>query len=102
MELIWTGKALSDLARLHGFLAPVNPGAAAQTVRMLTAVPSRILDNPRLGERLDEFHPREVRRLITGLYEFRYEITGSAIYVVRLWHTREDRSGSARPEGSLP
>lgn len=27
MELKWTGKALSDLARLYDFLAPVNAAA---------------------------------------------------------------------------
>ncbi|EPC0135489.1 type II toxin-antitoxin system RelE/ParE family toxin, partial [Shigella flexneri] len=24
-------------------------------------------------------------------YEIRYELTGQAIYVLRLWHTRENR-----------
>ena len=30
MELKWTSKALSDLARLYEFLAPVNKAAAAR------------------------------------------------------------------------
>jgi hypothetical protein len=38
-----------------------------------------------------EFAPREVRRLIVGDYELRYEILEDAIVLVRLWHTREDR-----------
>lgn len=37
-ELKWTNKALSDLVRLHEFLAPVNPHAAARTVQALTAL----------------------------------------------------------------
>lgn len=40
MELKWTGKALSDLARLYEFLAPVNQPAAARTVQQLTAAPT--------------------------------------------------------------
>jgi plasmid stabilization system protein ParE len=91
MELKWTGKALSDLARLHDFLAPSSSSAAARTVRSLTAAPTRLLEQPRIGEKLGEFDPREVRRIQVGRYEIRYEIRGAAIFVLRLWHTREDR-----------
>ncbi len=45
----------------------------------------------RIGERIDEFEPREVRRILVEYYEMRYELTETAIYVLRLWHTREDR-----------
>jgi plasmid stabilization system protein ParE len=91
MELKWTGKAVSDLARLYDFLAPVNRPAAAHTVQSLTAAPARLLEHPRIGEKLDEFAPREVRRILVGRYEMRYEIQESTIYVLRVWHTREDR-----------
>ena len=91
MELKWTSKALSDLARLYKFLAPVNQQAAANTVQMLTIAPETLLENPRIGEQLFEFEPREVRRIIAGHYEMRYEIQESCIYILRLWHTREDR-----------
>jgi plasmid stabilization system protein ParE len=91
MELKWTGKAQSDLKRLYDFLAPANRPAAARVVRALVAAPQRLLDMPRIGERLDEFNPREVRRLLVGHYELRYEIQGSTVTVVRIWHTREER-----------
>ncbi len=92
MHLKWTSKALEDLVRLHDFLAVVNPSAAVRTVQALTATPVRLLEQPRLGERLDEFEPQEVRRIFAGPYEMRYEIRGDVIYVMRLWHSREDRS----------
>jgi plasmid stabilization system protein ParE len=91
MELKWTEKALSDLTRLYDFLAPINKSAAAKAVQSLTVAPRRLLKHPRIGERLDEFNPREVRRIIVGQYEMRYEIRGSGIYILRLWHMREDR-----------
>jgi plasmid stabilization system protein ParE len=91
MELKWTSKAISDLARLHEFLASANGPAAAQAVRGLTKAPTILLTNPRVGEQLFEFAPREVRRILVGHYEMRYEIQESIIYVLRLWHTREDR-----------
>ena len=91
MELKWTSKALSDLARLYEFLAPVDKRAAAHTVQMLTATPTKFLTNPRIGEKLEEFDSREVRRILVGHYEMRYEIQKSIIYVLRIWYTREER-----------
>jgi len=91
MDLKWTSKALSDVARLYEFLASVNKQAAVRTVQSLVAAPTNLLANPRIGERLEEFEPREVRRIFVGRCEMRYEIQDSLIYVLRLWHTREDR-----------
>jgi len=91
MQLKWTGKAQSDLVRLHEFLSPVNKAAAARAVRSLSSAPSKLLEQPRIGEKLEEFEPREVRRILVGRYEMRYEIQGDVIYVLRLWHTREER-----------
>jgi len=91
MELKWTSKASSDLVRLYDFLAPVNKPAAIRAVQALTRAPAGLLTNPRIGERLFEFDPREVRRILVGHYEMRYEIRDSTIYVLRLWHSREDR-----------
>ena len=91
MDLKWTSRALSDLERLYEFLAPVNKTAAARILQSLTAAPASLLLNPRIGEKLEEFEPREVRRILVGHYEMRYEIQESSIYVLRLWHTREGR-----------
>jgi plasmid stabilization system protein ParE len=90
MNLIWTDKGLSDLTRLHEFLSPVNPGAAARTVRSLVEGAGRLSEFPRIGGRLEQFEPREVRRLLIGRYEMRYEILDDAIHVLRIWHTREE------------
>ncbi len=57
-------------------------------MQSLRAAPARLLrDNPRLGPRLEDFNPSEVRRLFVGDYEIRAD----AIIVLRLWHTRENR-----------
>lgn len=90
MNVTWTGKAFADLARLYEFLAAVNPQAAARVVQTLAAAPGRLAEYPRLGEKLEEFAPREIRRILVGTYEIRYEIAEGVVYVLRLWHTRED------------
>lgn len=91
MALKWTTSAERDLIRLHAFLAPVNPRAAAQVIQQLVAGAEQLLTYPQLGTALDEFAPRDVRRVIVGDYELRYELTETTIYILRLWHSREDR-----------
>ena len=91
MRIKWTSKALSDLVRLYEFLATKNKQAAARMVQSLSAAPDRLLEQARIGEKLDEFDPREVRRIVVGRYEMRYEIQEAIIIVLRIWHTREDR-----------
>lgn len=91
MKLSWTARALSDVDRLHAFLAAVNPRAAAQAVQALVRAPAKLLERPRLGARLEAYDPREVRRIFVGDYEMRYEILGDTIHILRLWHGREDR-----------
>ena len=91
MDLKWSKKAVSDIGRLYEFLETVDKAAAIRTVQMLTAAPTKLLTNPRIGEKVEEFAPREVRRLLIGHYEMRYEIKSNTIYVLRLWHTRENR-----------
>lgn len=91
IEIKWTSKAQLDLMRLYEFLAPVNKIAAARVVQMLSKAPNILFTNPRIGEQLFQFQPQEVRRILVKQYEIRYEIQGSIIYILRLWHTRESR-----------
>ena len=51
----------------------------------------RIARQPRLGERIPGFGDREVRRVLVQKYEIRYEIAGTDLYVLQIFHTREDR-----------
>lgn len=96
MKIQWTSKASSDLVRLHDHLSPVAPDAAARVIQQLARAPNRLLDYPRIGEKLEIYQPREVRRIIVGSYELRYEIgSGGTIFILRLWHCRENRSFGA-------
>ena len=91
MRLQWTTSAQRDLVRLYDFLKPVNPRAAAKVVRHIVAGAEELIQFPELGAAIDGFAPRNVRRLFVGDYEIRYEINELTIYVLRLWHSREDR-----------
>lgn len=69
----------------------INQAAAANVVQTLTKAPAQLLLHPRVGQKVDGFDTREVRRILVGDYEIRYELTQSHIYVLRIWHTRENR-----------
>src|ERR1035437_8054458 len=66
----------------RGGRPPPGGPAAARTVQVVAAAPAGLLVNPRIGEKLDEFDPREVRRILVGKYEIRYEIQESTIRLV--------------------
>jgi plasmid stabilization system protein ParE len=87
----WSRKAREDLERLHGFLAAVDEDAAIRVVRSLLGAVREVAAFPRLGVRLKEFGKREVRRLIVGDYELRYELQARGLFILRIWHVREVR-----------
>ena len=91
MALRWTRSAYTDLRRIHEFLEPVDAAAAARAALAIVARARRIPRQPRLGERVAGFGDREVRRILGQKYEIRYEISGTDLYVLRIFHTREDR-----------
>ncbi len=91
MRILWTSKASSDLVRLHQHLSPIAPEAAVRVVQQLAHAPNRLLDYPRIGEKLAAYEPREVRRILFGNHELRYEIAAATVFGLRLWHCRESR-----------
>lgn len=91
MTVRWTPEAVEDLARLHDFLAQHNPRAALHAATTLRNAVRQLVAHPRLGPPLPGFEAREVRRLVIGDYEMRYEVAGDAIHILRFFHTREDR-----------
>ena len=91
MRLKWSSAAQRDLVRLAEFLKPVNPRAASRVVGMLIATAKQLPDFPQLAPRVDAHEWREIRSLIVGDYNMHYEVTRETIFIVRVWHTREDR-----------
>ena len=87
MALKWTSSARSDLVRLHEFLRSVNGPVALRVVRRLVAGTKRIPAYPHLGTRLAEFEPR----ILVGDTEIRYEMADTDIFILRIFHVREDR-----------
>ena len=91
MVIKWTTSAERDLVSVYAFLAITNSNAAIQVIQHIIQGVEKIQSFPQLGVKLSDFEDRDVRRVIIGKYEIRYELTDKAIYILRLWHFREDR-----------
>jgi len=92
VRIRWTGSVSSDLRRVHERLRLAAADLAVRLVQQLARAPDRLLEYSRIGEKLDACAPREVRRIIVGSYELRYEIADATIFILRIWHCREGRS----------
>jgi plasmid stabilization system protein ParE len=91
MKVRWTRDGFADLQRIGGFLESCSSAVAARTVDQLVRTPSRLSEHARIGMRLEAYLPREVRRLIVGDYEVRYEIAYDVVSILRIHHALEDR-----------
>lgn len=91
MELDWSPEAFDDLDRLYAFLVPKSRSAADRALALILDAPNRLIDLPRMGERVPAFTDTEVRRIFVGQYELRYQLDVGVIRVLRIFHTREDR-----------
>lgn len=91
MRFSWSAAARADLDRLHDFLAQYSLDAADAALDLLANAPRGLVEFPRRGSRLSEFDPREIREFRVGMYLLRYELRASEIFVLRIFHAREDR-----------
>ncbi len=91
MAIKWTRQAYADLERLRWFLSEKSERAAEAAVRRIVKSSLSLNTQSRRGPVLEKYLPREVRRLLIGDFELRYEILDGAVYVVAIFHTREER-----------
>lgn len=91
MTIRWSPEARDDVDRLADFVAAYDPVRAGEIEQELNQAPKRLLQFSRLGSRLSEFDPREVREYRVRRYLLRYELARTDIVVLRFFHAREDR-----------
>ena len=61
----------------------------------LEAAANRLVAYPRNGERLEGFENRELRRIMIGKYEMRYEVRGVVISIIRIFMAAKTRHSMA-------
>lgn len=99
MNLVFTLLAQQDLVRLHQFIAEHDPNAAARAASRIKSVAQLLVDQPLVGRPVQspagEMH-NDIREIPltfgSGGYVLRYQVLLKQIRVLRIWHTREERS----------
>lgn len=92
MEVLWTSSAHTDLVRIHEYLLRHNPSKSHRVIQHIISEAKNLRTHTFLGSALLTYTPRNVRQLFIGDYELRYEITDTALYMLRVWHTKEYRT----------
>ncbi|ECX5365294.1 type II toxin-antitoxin system RelE/ParE family toxin [Salmonella enterica] len=93
MKVRWTYKAQQDLARVYNFALQHSRRRANKVADRLTTAADGLQFAPYIGIHLEQYEPDEVRKLVIDDYEIHYQIVEpeDTIYIVDLWHVREDR-----------
>jgi plasmid stabilization system protein ParE len=90
-QIVYTRKALSDLDRLHRFLATKNPDAATRTLHAMGARFDLLESHPKLGP-VDSEQP-DLREIFIPFgsagYLARYRLDGDLVVVLAVRHASE-------------
>ena len=86
-------EAPDDLERLHAFIEPHSPQAAARAIGVLLAPAERLPSFPGMSlpwEADNDYRELPVRFGTRG-YVIRYRLSGDQEVIVRVWHALEQR-----------
>jgi plasmid stabilization system protein ParE len=91
-RLKWTPQSLSDVARLHDFLAPEGNDAAKRAVKAIRQGVKLLGKFPEMGRPVDELPP-EFREWViefgSGAYIALYRYDGKEVVILAVRHGRE-------------
>ena len=88
-KLLFTQSAQKDLVRLREFIAEKNLAAARRISQKLKVSILKLVDQPDMGVNVDELPG--IQDLIAGDYRVRYSLIDKHLYILRIWHGKEDR-----------
>ena len=92
MRLSYSREAINDLIRLREFIAIKNPDTAQKVAKSIRKGISQLKTFPYLGVEVELApNPEMIRDLIIGNYIARYLIHSKQIYILRVWHHKEER-----------
>ncbi|QBH95595.1 type II toxin-antitoxin system RelE/ParE family toxin [Limnobaculum zhutongyuii] len=90
MEIYWTLKARDDLERIYRFALQYSRQHADEVLDRLITGSSGLITYPAIGVPQTRYQPREVRKVLFDDYEIHYEVKDSDIFIVDIWHTKEE------------
>lgn len=91
IEVQYSPEALADLQRVVDFVEVKNPYAARRIAIDLQEGVFRLKQFPHIGLPVIKApDPEKIRDLYVGDYTLRYLITDEIIYILRIWHNKEN------------
>ncbi len=90
MKLVYSPESIEDLQRLREFIANKNRNAARHIAHSLLESIKKLKTFPRMGIEVKSAKSELIRDLIIGDYIARYLISKESIYILRVWHQKED------------
>lgn len=92
MNVRYSLEAVQDLRRLREFIEEKNPAAAQIAASTILKGINQLKAFPLLGTKVSRApNPESVRDLVIGNYLVRYLVHEKQIYVLRIWHQKENR-----------
>jgi toxin ParE1/3/4 len=88
MRVVWTARALLDLASLRAYIGQDNPGAAERQVERVLAAAARLAEFPETGRPGRRAGTRELVVSRTP-YLVPYRVRGQLVEVLRVLHGRQ-------------
>ena len=89
MNLKFTPQDVDDLKRLRAFIAEKNENTAKRIIESLRSKVISITEYPNIGRPVETLPG--CRDLVTHRYIVRYLAASNTIWILRVWHDREDR-----------
>jgi plasmid stabilization system protein ParE len=93
-RVAWRLEAVQDIDRLRAFLYPKDPHAAQQAAYVIFNGAKHLESSPEMGRPLPDNTKR--RELVipfgASAYILRYIFDNGTVFVLRVWHSRENRS----------
>jgi plasmid stabilization system protein ParE len=91
MKIKYSPEAVTVLQRVVEFVENKNPFAARRIAIDLQEGVDKLMQFPEIGFRvLKAPDPAKTRDLYINDYTVRYLITGKVIYILRIWHDKEN------------
>jgi plasmid stabilization system protein ParE len=91
MKVRYSLESINDLQRVVEFVEVKNPFAARRIAIDLQEGIDKLKQFPKIGlPVLKAPDPEQTRDLYLGQYTVRYHLTNKIIYILRIWHNKEN------------
>jgi len=92
-KIVWLPEALEDTQRLRFFLEDKSLSSAQKIGYLLQDGAGRLANFPDIGRPMNDGTNRRELFLPfgSGGYVLRYIVDGQVIFIVRVWHSKENR-----------